>query len=74
MERHKGPCPSQQELLAKARGHLMRISELARSVAEALAIGDEDRAAELDKQIDLELGMKERAMGAIHQHRKDHGC
>jgi hypothetical protein len=24
--------------------------------------------------VDVELGKKERAMGALHQHRKEHGC
>jgi hypothetical protein len=28
---------------------------------------------ELDKQVEVELGVKERAMGALHQHRKEHG-
>ena len=68
------PCPRQQELIEDVQRHLMRISELTRSIAEALANGNEGFAAELDKEVDLELGRKERAMGALHQHRKEHGC
>lgn len=52
----------------------MRISELTRSIADALTNGDEDSASELDKQVDLEFGRKERAMGALHEHRREHGC
>ena len=52
----------------------MRISELTRATAEALRNGNENFAAELDKQVDIEFGKKERAMGALHQHRKEHGC
>jgi hypothetical protein len=70
----KPPCPQQQKLMSEAQDHLMKISELTRSIAEALANGNEHFAAEMDKQVDLELGMKERAMGALHQHRKEHGC
>ena len=70
----KPPCLQQQKLMAEVQDHLIKISQLTRAVAEALANGNEDLAAELDKQVDLELGMKERAMGALHQHRKEHGC
>ncbi len=67
-------CPRQKELIDKAQGHLLRISELTRDIAEAIANRAENLAAELDKQVDLELGLKERAMGALHEHRREHGC
>ncbi len=67
-------CSRQQELITKAQQHLMRISELTRSISEALANGNENLAAELDKQVDMELGLKERTMGALHEHRREHGC
>jgi hypothetical protein len=67
-------CPQQQELMADVQRHLMEISKLTRAVAEALADGNENTAAALDKQVDIELGKKERAMGALHQHRKEHKC
>jgi hypothetical protein len=54
--------------------HLIRISELTRAVAEALKNKNENVAAQIDKEVDLELGRKERAMGALHQHRKERGC
>ena len=68
------PCKRQQELMEKVQRHLLNISELARRIAEAIANRNENTAAELDKQVDLELGLKERAMGALHEHRKEHGC
>ena len=52
----------------------MQISKLSRAVSEALANANENFAAKLDKQVDLEFGKKERAMEALHQHRKEHGC
>jgi hypothetical protein len=41
----------------------MQISKLSRAVAEALANGSEHLAAELDKQVDLELGKKRAGHG-----------
>jgi hypothetical protein len=67
-------CLQQQELMADVQRHLMEISKLTRAVAQALEDGNETTAAELDKQVDIELGKKERAMGALHQHRKEHNC
>jgi hypothetical protein len=69
-----GPCLRQQEIIEEVQRHLIRISELTRAVAEALTNHAENLAAELDKQVDLELGLKERAMGALHEHRREHGC
>jgi len=69
-----GSCCLQQELIEDVQRHLIRISELTRAVAEALKNKNENLAAEIDKEVDLELGRKERAMGALHQHRKEHCC
>ena len=74
MPEEPAPCLRQQELIEDVQRHLMRISELTRAIAEALANRNENLAAELDKQVDLELGLKERGMGALHQHRKEHSC
>ena len=74
MSDQPAPCLKQLELIDKVQKHLMRISELTRATAEALANGNENFAAELDKQVDVEFGRKERAMGALQQHRKEHGC
>jgi hypothetical protein len=67
-------CLKQQKLMSEVQEHLIRISQLTREIAEALSKGSESYAAELDREVDMELGKKERAMGALHQHRKDHGC
>ena len=71
---HKPPCLAQQKLITAVQDHLMQVCKLTRAIAEALTNGNENFAAELDKQVDLEFGKKERAMGALHQHRKEHGC
>jgi hypothetical protein len=74
MSDHPKPCIRQQELIEKVQVHLIRISELTRAIAEAIGNGNENLAAQLDKQVDSEFGLKERAMGALHEHRAEHGC
>jgi hypothetical protein len=67
-------CIKKQELLAAVEAQLEIIAELAR--AEVVAIkGDTDNAwAEIDNQIELAIGKKERAIGGLREHRKEHGC
>jgi len=36
--------------------------------------GDPARATELDKELDLMFGEKERTIGAWQQHTREHGC
>jgi hypothetical protein len=67
-------CLRQKELIENVQGHLQNISRLTHGIVEAIGTGSENLAAELDKQVDLEWGMKERAMGALHEHRREHGC
>ena len=67
-------CAEQQRLIDEVQGHLIRIAELSRATAEALASRNENMTAVLDRQVETALGEKERALGALRQHRKDHGC
>jgi hypothetical protein len=68
------PCTRQQELIEEVQRHLLKISGLMRAISEAIANRSENTVAELDKQVDLEFGLKERAIGALQEHRKEHGC
>ena len=67
-------CIEQQRLIAEVQQHLKRIAELTRATSEAVANRNENLTSELDRQTEQELGKKERALGALRQHRKDHGC
>ena len=69
-----GGCAEQQGLIADVQQHLIRIIELSKALSDALANGDEDLARTIDQETEKELGAKERALGALRQHRKDHGC
>ena len=68
------PCRRQQELIAETQHHLIRLSELARMQSEALQTGSENVVLELDRQVENALGEKERALGALREHRSQHGC
>jgi hypothetical protein len=71
-----GPCERQQELVAKAQRHLLRLAELARCEAQIIA-GEGRETGQwlaIDQEIEAELGRKERSLGALRQHQKEHGC
>lgn len=68
------PCPKQQELIAETQKFLIQLAELARQEADALAAGDNDSIMLIDKEIESTLGDKERTMGALHRHQREHGC
>lgn len=74
MPEFTGPCPRQQELIEEAQNHLLRLAEMARMQAKALESGNENFVMELDKQVENELGAKERSLGRLRQHREEHGC
>jgi hypothetical protein len=67
-------CPREQELNEDVQRHLRRIAELAHAEREALQDRHTNLWVKLDKEIELEIGEKERSIGALNQHRKEHGC
>ena len=68
------PCRQQQQLIASVQQHLLRIAELSRATAEAVGNRNENLTRGLDKQVEAEVGKKERALGALRQHREEHRC
>ena len=68
------PCKEQQELIETVQQHLLRIAELSRATADAVAHRNENMTRELDQETEQEIGKKERSLGALRQHRQDHGC
>jgi hypothetical protein len=68
------PCLKQQELIGLVQQHLHVIADLSRATIEAVGSRNEKLTRELDRQVEAEIGAKERAMGALRQHREEHGC
>ncbi len=67
-------CPERHKLATDVQECLMRIAQLAHATADAIATGNQQLALELDKEAETEIGRKQRALGALRQHRSDHGC
>ena len=57
----------------RVQQHLLRLAELAHEEA-GLVSHDDPRWREVDQRIENELGEKERALGALKEHRREHGC
>ena len=74
MHAQPSTCERQEELVAETQRHLIRLSELAKQESEAIASRNENLILALDQDIENTLGLKERALGALHEHRKEHGC
>jgi len=68
------PCVRQQELISDVQVHLQRIAELAHAEVDALASRNHNSWKAIDQQIELEIGEKERCIGALNEHRREHGC
>ena len=70
----EGPCARQQQLIAEVQRHLARLTELAHEEAEALQVSGSEKWLTIDREIEFELGEKERTLGALKGHREEHGC
>ena len=53
---------------------MIRLAELAKQESEAIATHNDAPILALDQDIENTLGLKERALGALTGHRKEHGC
>ena len=67
-------CEEQQRLAEVVQRALTALAELAHAEREALRTGDQQLIMAIDKQIENTMGEKERGMGALRQHRLEHGC
>ena len=61
-------------LIAETQRHLMQLADLAKRESEAIASRDENLILALDHEIENTLGLKERSLGGLHEHRNEHGC
>jgi hypothetical protein len=67
-------CPEYTRLrseLEKVLGNLAQVTTL---LLELFRSGDSQNYKHLDKELELTVGTKERAVGALRQHIKDHKC
>jgi hypothetical protein len=67
-------CPEQERLRAVVHDILQQIDKLNREQIDALNAWDYERLMAIDKELESLIGSKERAYGALFQHRNDHAC
>jgi len=67
-------CPRREALVDETQEALMKLADLARRQAEALRAGSDNLVMAIDHEIENTLGAKERALGALREHRQQHGC
>lgn len=67
-------CQIKLRLLQEAQRALARLGDLASQQIEALRREEYEAVSRLDGQIELSVGEKERALGALRQHHSEHHC
>lgn len=70
-------CRQKVELIEKvqqAMSELVELMQRSRELVHSVGTATENTLRELDKQIELKFGEKERAMGALEHHQHEHEC
>ena len=67
-------CARQSELRNAMNQALAHMQELTRKQLTCLQAGDDAAMAALDKELKMAFSAKERAFGALHANREEHGC
>ena len=67
-------CGKHEELLKQAQEILERIRELTAKQVPCIERGVRERFLRMDRELELAMGEKERAVGALREHDEEHGC
>jgi hypothetical protein len=67
-------CPKNVELTNAVNSILAKIVELTTAQLTAFQNGQHAEMMRLDKQLENAIGEKERSIGALSEHRKEHAC
>ena len=70
----KEKCAEYAQLEREVTEILEYLSQLTQKQAEVFSTGNHGEFMRLDKELELSVGRKERAVGALRQHAKDHQC
>ncbi|MBV9573026.1 MAG: hypothetical protein JOY93_03150 [Acidobacteriales bacterium] len=69
----KQQCQRCSELFSSVAAVLDDLTSLTRAQSEAFKAGDMDEFTRLDKELENAVGLKERSIGALREHRREHG-
>ena len=67
-------CPEYDRLRSELENVLGNLAQVTMLLLELFRSGDSHRYKHLDRELELTVGAKERAVGALRQHVKEHGC
>jgi hypothetical protein len=67
-------CPERDTLMRDVSLALSNIVNITRQHLQVLFGDDEAALMRLDRELENAVDEKERVLGALHQHRKQHGC
>lgn len=67
-------CPEYDHLGAEVEQILQDLAEKVTFLLEVFRSKNPSAFARLDEELELLVGKKERAVGALRQHAKDHNC
>ena len=67
-------CPEYDRLRSELENVLGNLSQVTLLLLELFRSGDSHRYKHFDKELELTVGAKERAVGALQQHMREHKC
>lgn len=67
-------CPEYANLQHELQLTLQTLSDLTKAMLDAFRANDRSAFTRLDKELETTVGRKERVVGALRQHIKDHKC
>jgi hypothetical protein len=67
-------CPEYERLRAHVENVLGKLSQVSSLLLELFRANDLRGVHRLDKELELAVGEKERSIGALRQHAKEHNC
>jgi hypothetical protein len=67
-------CPLRDRLAADVDEVLQQIVNITSNLRTAFQNRDRSLFEHLDQQLELAIGQKERSIGALREHKKEHGC
>jgi hypothetical protein len=67
-------CQEYANLQQELQLVLQTLSDLTKAMLDAFRANDRGAFARLDKDLETSVGRKERVVGALRQHIKDHKC
>ncbi len=67
-------CAEQTRLRSELESVLGNLAQVTTLLLELFRSGDTEKYKLLDKELELTVGEKERAVGALRQHIKEHKC